>query len=209
MKNNKEFWDKEAPHWVEPIPLFGPLTMPIFVQIWATLGPIEETLLKTATVVNLGAGVNNKSYLPNTSSDNIIAIDISDKMLAKNNAKHKVIADLSEGIPIADQLSDLVVSFFLMRYLDVEAQLRLLIEMKRVMKQDGKAVVVDLHRSAFGAQEKSEFELSNYLQLASQAGLTTLDSTSTVHQHTQVARHGWYTQREKIEANIGIAVLGK
>lgn len=98
-------------------------------------------LLPPGRLLDLGAGTGAANEV--FGSRDVVALDPSPPMLSRNDAGYRVVA-VGESLPFADATFDSVFSAYVFRNLtSVDATL---VEIARVLRQGGKAAVVDLGR---------------------------------------------------------------
>lgn len=113
-----------------------------FLKAWAELAPTEKVL-----DVACGTGEFEQLILTEHSEQNMVGVDISEKMLAiaqqKLQAYPNVTLSLAsaEHLPFADQSFDVIVSASAFHYFENPAIA--LAEMKRVLKPNGKIMILD------------------------------------------------------------------
>lgn len=107
--------------------------------------------LHNLTILDIGAGDGRVfEHFRNSDYQEYIALDISDKMLAKFHSSQvtKICADASEHIPLADNSIDLALSFFFFEY--VPDLYSFFEELYRVMKPGATLVATYFYqRNAF------------------------------------------------------------
>lgn len=113
-----------------------------FLKAWAELAPTEKVL-----DIACGTGEFEQLILTEHSEQNMVGVDISEKMLAiaqqKLQAYPNVTLSLAsaEHLPFADQSFDVIVSASAFHYFENPAIA--LAEMKRVLKPNGKIMILD------------------------------------------------------------------
>lgn len=113
-----------------------------FLKDWAQLAP-------TSTVLDVacGTGAFERLVLLEQPTQQIIGIDLSEKMLDIAQQKCRAYPNVSfqkasaAALPFADRSFDVVVSASALHYFD--DPIAAFIEMKRVLKPDGKLVILD------------------------------------------------------------------
>lgn len=206
MNNEKEFWNRESADWIHRSDLFGSLLPQILDFIWQQVELAETDLNHKSVVINLGAGADNSAYFPKTSDEQIIAVDFAPEMLKRNPAKHKIEADLKDKLPLSDNSADLIASFFLMRYLSLEDQFQLLLEINRVLKPGGSAVIIDLEQGAYAG--KADFDPATLLASLDQLNLMTKVNETRLVQ-TNHCRSGFSSMSSHSYANLRSLLLSK
>jgi demethylmenaquinone methyltransferase / 2-methoxy-6-polyprenyl-1,4-benzoquinol methylase len=92
-------------------------------------------------ILDLGAGTGAAN--PVFGDRDVVALDPSPEMLARNDAVHRVVG-VGERLPFSDESFDSVFSAYVFRNLDsVDATIA---EISRILRQGGKAGIVDLGR---------------------------------------------------------------
>lgn len=113
-----------------------------FLKAWAELAPTDKVL-----DVACGTGEFEQLILTEHSEQNMVGVDISEKMLTiaqqKLQAYPNVTLSLAsaEHLPFADQSFDVIVSASAFHYFENPAIA--LAEMKRVLKPNGKIMILD------------------------------------------------------------------
>lgn len=113
-----------------------------FLKAWAELAPTDKVL-----DVACGTGEFEQLILTEHSEQDMVGVDISEKMLAiaqqKLQAYPNVTLSLAsaEHLPFADQSFDVIVSASAFHYFENPAIA--LAEMKRVLKPNGKIIILD------------------------------------------------------------------
>lgn len=113
-----------------------------FLQVWAEISPIDTVL-----DVACGTGEFERLLLAEYSSQQIVGIDISEKMLAIAKLKCSAYPQVSfqtasaSTLPFDSDSFDVIVSANAFHYFD--DPLAALKEMRRVLKPDGKVIVLD------------------------------------------------------------------
>ncbi|MBD2679398.1 MULTISPECIES: class I SAM-dependent methyltransferase [Nostoc] len=113
-----------------------------FLKNWAEISPLDTVL-----DVACGTGEFEKLLLTENSTLKIVGVDISEKMLAIAQEKCKIYPQVSfhtasaSALPFADNSFDVIVSASSFHYFN--DPLAALIEMKRVLKPNGKVVILD------------------------------------------------------------------
>ncbi len=97
---------------------------------------IKDCIRNYAGKKHLSLGAGQLQYVKNQ-----YVLDISPKMLAKNKAKHKVVADLERKLPFEKQSFDSVDAVFVMNYIENLSQL--VKEIRRILRKKGKVVMVN------------------------------------------------------------------
>ncbi len=169
LKREQLFWNDEAPYWRNHSGLFGELKEPIFRFITRGLTPLLNKLPSSPLVANLGAGANNQAYLGKSLDCHTLALDLSPRMLSLNPARLRTVADLNRPLPLAADSADLVVSFFLARYLGYEQAGILLTEILRVLRPGTSFFIADIKSNNFDYQ-KSQFNAAVWSKLADKIG---------------------------------------
>lgn len=119
-----------------------------FLQTWAQISPLDTVL-----DVACGTGEFERLLLTDNSTQSIVGVDISDKMLAIAKQKCSVYPQVSfhtasvSALPFDSNSFDVIVSANSFHYFD--DPLAALIEMKRVLKPDGKVVIIDWCKDYF------------------------------------------------------------
>src|SRR3989344_4919612 len=115
-------WEKEAEEWASPSE--HPLMSHSRVRknaIETHLEHFEEELLKSRSILDIGAGGGIHIYFPKELSPKVTAIDLSQAVLDLNPSGRKIWADARDSLPFADNTFDHVIQFFLNRYLEDNA----------------------------------------------------------------------------------------
>jgi len=113
-----------------------------FLKTWAQISPIDTVL-----DVACGTGEFEKLLLTENSTQSIVGVDISDKMLAIAQQKCSAFPQVSfhiasaSALPFPSNSFDVIVSASSFHFFD--DPLAALIEMRRVLKPDGKVVILD------------------------------------------------------------------
>ncbi|BAY08804.1 class I SAM-dependent methyltransferase [Calothrix sp. NIES-2098] len=113
-----------------------------FLKNWAEISP-TDTILDVAC----GTGEFERLMLAEYSSQQIVGVDISDKMLAIAKQKFSAYPQVSfqiasaSNLPFDNDSFDVIVSANAFHYFD--APLAALKEMRRVLKPDGKVIILD------------------------------------------------------------------
>ncbi|MBW2996539.1 class I SAM-dependent methyltransferase [Candidatus Woesearchaeota archaeon] len=121
--DSRKFWDVESYGWEARIPL-----------------RIREFIKEKLSVLqgrNLSLGSGNYPYVRGS-----VLVDFSREMLNQADAKEKIVLDLDkEKLPFEDKSFDSVTMVFVVDYLrNLDMLLK---EVKRVLKKDGKLVIVN------------------------------------------------------------------
>jgi ubiquinone/menaquinone biosynthesis C-methylase UbiE len=122
-----------------------------FLKTWAQISPLDTVL-----DIACGTGEFERLLLTENSTQSIVGVDISDKMLAIAKQKCSVSPQVSfhtataSALPFASNSFDVIVSANSFHYFD--DPLAALIEMKRVLKSDGKVVILDWCKDYFFCQ---------------------------------------------------------
>lgn len=119
--DNKQFWNAEALCWN------GRMEREMRDSIRAELSHLHGK--------NLDLGAGNISYVPYS-----VAVDFSEDMLHMNPAQEKVLADLEEKLPFADESFDSATLVFVINY--VKNIHELITEVHRVLRANGHVVIV-------------------------------------------------------------------
>ncbi|HLC19339.1 MAG TPA: class I SAM-dependent methyltransferase [Candidatus Nanoarchaeia archaeon] len=120
-QNDKQFWDAEALFWN------GRMEREVRDSIRAELSHLHGK--------NLDLAAGSVSYVPYS-----VAVDFSEEMLHLNPAQEKVVANLEEKLPFADELFDSATLVFGVNYIQNIAQL--FAEVHRMLKPNGRVVIV-------------------------------------------------------------------
>ncbi|RCJ16096.1 methyltransferase type 11 [Nostoc sp. ATCC 43529] len=113
-----------------------------FLKTWAEISPLDTVL-----DVACGTGEFENLLLTENSTLKIVGVDISEEMLAIAQEKCKIYPQVSfhtasaSALPFADNSFDVIVSASSFHYFN--DPLAALIEMKRVLKPNGKVVILD------------------------------------------------------------------
>ncbi|BAZ23645.1 hypothetical protein NIES4073_45340 [Kalymmatonema gypsitolerans NIES-4073] len=113
-----------------------------FLKTWAEISPLDTVL-----DVACGTGEFERLLLTEYSSQQIVAIDISEKMLAIARLKCSAYPQVSfqtanaSALPFDNNSFDVIVSANSFHYFD--DPLAALKEMRRVLKPDGKVIILD------------------------------------------------------------------
>ncbi len=119
-----------------------------FLKTWAQISPLDIVL-----DVACGTGEFERLLLTENSTQSIVGVDISDKMLAIAKQKCSVYPQVlfhtasASALPFDNNSFDVIVSANSFHYFD--DPLAALIEMKRVLKPDGKVVIIDWCKDYF------------------------------------------------------------
>ncbi|MBG1266015.1 class I SAM-dependent methyltransferase [Nostoc sp. WHI] len=119
-----------------------------FLQTWAQISPLDTVL-----DVACGTGEFERLLLTDNSTQNIVGVDISDKMLAIAKQKCSAYPQVSfhtasaSALPFDSNTFDVIVSANSFHYFD--NPLAALIEMKRVIKPNGKVIIIDWCKDYF------------------------------------------------------------
>lgn len=128
-KNKRAFWNAEAFMWGHKI------EKQKRELIQKELNRLLRGKNSIKTSKNLDLGCGSYSYLPS------VGFDISEKMLLLNeNLTGRIGGDLEEKLPFADRSFDSATTIFVLNY--VKNYPRLLFEIRRVLKPEGKFVAV-------------------------------------------------------------------
>ncbi len=113
-----------------------------FFKTWAQISPLDTVL-----DVACGTGEFERLLLTENSTQSIVGVDISEKMLVIAKQKCSIFPQVSfhtasaSALPFTSNSFDVIVSANSFHYFD--DPLAALIEMKRVLKPDGKIVILD------------------------------------------------------------------
>ncbi len=113
-----------------------------FLKIWVNLSTTDRVL-----DIACGTGEFERIVLSDTSTQQIVGIDISEEMLAiarqklHNSSSVSFQVSSASALPFPDQSFDVIVSANAFHYFD--DPVTALTEVKRVLKPNGKAVILD------------------------------------------------------------------
>lgn len=163
-----EFWNKEAPLWVEQKPLgnLGPLIKESIRQYIRCLLPMTP---KNMPILDLAAGAGTMEYFDEENSNRIITLDSSTEMLSLNRINKKVNSSLDEKLPFKSNSIAFVTSFFSMRYQSEIDHQRILTESARVLLPGGALLLVDVGKNNYPYQ-KSLFDPNKLGEIMSKIG---------------------------------------
>lgn len=151
--DKKAFWNAEAFMWSHKIDKVKRLF-------------IEEELQFLQNGNNLDLGCGSYSYLPS------VGFDLSEMMLKLNdNCQEKVVGDLEKPLPFPDDKFDSVTAVFVFNY--VGNYQRLLIEIKRVLKEKGIFLMILSSKKINDWQrqkEINEFSLLRWKRILQKSG---------------------------------------
>lgn len=105
--------------------------------------------LPSGRLLDLGGGTGAANEI--FERFDVVALDPSPDMLARNNEPQRVVA-VGESLPFGDGVFDAVFSAYVVRNLD--SLERTLSEIRRVLRAGGRAAIVDLSRPTGAAQAK-------------------------------------------------------
>lgn len=124
------------------------------IHIRERFNALSDDLERAVDIVDLGSGIGFHAYANYAPMNKVTAIDASPELLARNPSREKRLADLREGIPLADASQDIAISMFLCRYLDQPAFMK---EVLRVLRPGGRFLLVD-HTHALHPLEIGPFD---------------------------------------------------
>ena len=124
----------------------------------AIIGALQEfniNLSVAERILDIGAGGGTHIYFPPEISSKVTAIDLSEEVLKLNSSKNRIIADARKHFPFPSDYFDIVIQFFLNRY--IENQGSEMDEIVRVLKPGGRFIIMD--HSKFGhSMEVKQFD---------------------------------------------------
>lgn len=115
-----------------------------------------QEILKRANINNndlvleAGVGTGNLAILIEKAGAKVVGLDFSEAALniykQKNPSAKIIFSDLNNKLPFLDNTFDVVISNNTLYNIDRNNRLKVLIEMKRVLKQNGKIILSNIHK---------------------------------------------------------------
>lgn len=145
-------WTKLSEH---PVMSFRNIrTRAIKAEIASLTEEFQNIQARAGNILHVGSGAGTRIYLPKFIHPNVTSMDLSKPLLSVDKAPKKVVANAEENYPFNDECFDMVVGFFLNRYLN--DQKPFFEQVSRVLKRNGKFVFID-HQVLNNLEERSEF----------------------------------------------------